>query len=164
MQWAGAELNRRHTDFQSVALPTELPTQRAGDSLYHTFSSCQAQGWHTITLPHLRNSLPEKLDAQRISPSSAIFIGFHRSDDGESDCHNKQCYCARDTNNKTNNCDTEYRTRYTVDEGTDDPVQHDFAMPVNLRTLVFGDCPQHAFASVPSGSVFPFGAFSRDFV
>ena len=25
--WAGADLNRRHTDFQSVALPTELPTQ-----------------------------------------------------------------------------------------------------------------------------------------
>ena len=24
-QWAGADLNRRHTDFQSVALPTELP-------------------------------------------------------------------------------------------------------------------------------------------
>ena len=24
--WAGADLNRRHTDFQSVALPTELPT------------------------------------------------------------------------------------------------------------------------------------------
>ena len=23
--WAGADLNRRHTDFQSVALPTELP-------------------------------------------------------------------------------------------------------------------------------------------
>jgi hypothetical protein len=25
-EWAGADLNRRHTDFQSVALPTELPT------------------------------------------------------------------------------------------------------------------------------------------
>ena len=25
MKWAGADLNRRHTDFQSVALPTELP-------------------------------------------------------------------------------------------------------------------------------------------
>ena len=24
-QWSGAESNRRHTDFQSVALPTELP-------------------------------------------------------------------------------------------------------------------------------------------
>jgi hypothetical protein len=27
-KWAGAELNRRHTDFQSVALPTELPTRK----------------------------------------------------------------------------------------------------------------------------------------
>ena len=26
-EWAGAELNRRHTDFQSVALPTELPAR-----------------------------------------------------------------------------------------------------------------------------------------
>ncbi len=24
-QWSGAELNRRHVDFQSTALPTELP-------------------------------------------------------------------------------------------------------------------------------------------
>ncbi len=27
-QWAGADLNRRHTDFQSVALPTELPARK----------------------------------------------------------------------------------------------------------------------------------------
>lgn len=30
-QWVGADLNRRHTDFQSVALPTELPTPRAAN-------------------------------------------------------------------------------------------------------------------------------------
>jgi hypothetical protein len=28
LQWAGADSNRRHTDFQSVALPTELPARR----------------------------------------------------------------------------------------------------------------------------------------
>src|SRR5258705_13401392 len=28
MKWTGAELNRRHTAFQAVALPTELPVQR----------------------------------------------------------------------------------------------------------------------------------------
>ncbi len=28
-EWVGADLNRRHTDFQSVALPTELPTRYA---------------------------------------------------------------------------------------------------------------------------------------
>ena len=27
--WAGPDLNRRHTDFQSVALPTELPALMA---------------------------------------------------------------------------------------------------------------------------------------
>jgi hypothetical protein len=29
-EWAGAELNRRHTDFQSAALPAELPTLKTG--------------------------------------------------------------------------------------------------------------------------------------
>src|SRR5687768_9742302 len=28
-KWSGAELNRRHMDFQSIALPTELPDQQA---------------------------------------------------------------------------------------------------------------------------------------
>jgi hypothetical protein len=28
MWWEGTESNRRHTDFQSVALPTELPSHR----------------------------------------------------------------------------------------------------------------------------------------
>jgi hypothetical protein len=27
-EWAGADSNRRHTDFQSVALPTELPARQ----------------------------------------------------------------------------------------------------------------------------------------
>jgi len=30
-EWAGADLNRRHTDFQSVALPTELPARKSID-------------------------------------------------------------------------------------------------------------------------------------
>ena len=30
-KWPEAELNRRHTDFQSVALPTELSGQNNGD-------------------------------------------------------------------------------------------------------------------------------------
>ena len=28
MKWAGVDLNHRHTDFQSVALPTELPARK----------------------------------------------------------------------------------------------------------------------------------------
>jgi len=31
-QWAGPELNRRHTDFQSVALPAELPTRNSNST------------------------------------------------------------------------------------------------------------------------------------
>jgi hypothetical protein len=27
-EWAGVDLNHRHTDFQSVALPTELPARK----------------------------------------------------------------------------------------------------------------------------------------
>ena len=32
-KWSGAELNRRHADFQSAALPTELPDQCGAKSL-----------------------------------------------------------------------------------------------------------------------------------
>ncbi len=32
--WDRAELNRRHTDFQSVALPTELQSQPKGWQIY----------------------------------------------------------------------------------------------------------------------------------
>ena len=28
LEWAGVDLNHRHTDFQSVALPTELPARQ----------------------------------------------------------------------------------------------------------------------------------------
>ena len=31
-QWAGAGSNRRHQDFQSCALPTELPTRKSGEN------------------------------------------------------------------------------------------------------------------------------------
>ena len=31
MKWAGVDLNHRHTDFQSVALPTELPARKAAN-------------------------------------------------------------------------------------------------------------------------------------
>ncbi len=38
-EWAEADLNRRHTDFQSVALPTELPARatrsRSENSMPH---------------------------------------------------------------------------------------------------------------------------------
>ncbi len=33
-KWDRAELNRRHTDFQSVALPTELQSQPKGWQIY----------------------------------------------------------------------------------------------------------------------------------
>src|SRR5580765_7761471 len=32
-KWVGPELNRRHMDFQSIALPTELPTRGILDSM-----------------------------------------------------------------------------------------------------------------------------------
>lgn len=33
-EWTGAESNRRHMDFQSIALPTELPVQ-----IFHNLTS-----------------------------------------------------------------------------------------------------------------------------
>ena len=39
-QWSGAGSNRRHTDFQSVALPTELP-DRTGNCVHKSTSSLQ---------------------------------------------------------------------------------------------------------------------------
>jgi hypothetical protein len=40
IEWAGVELNHRHTDFQSVALPAELPTLKVKVRLIY----CQKGG------------------------------------------------------------------------------------------------------------------------
>ncbi len=53
-KWAGAELNRRHRDFQSRALPTELPTRDSPD--YTT-----APGTFNLTEPHRMSSRTVKL-------------------------------------------------------------------------------------------------------
>jgi hypothetical protein len=37
-QWSGPELNRRHMDFQSIALPTELPDRPAAMQSGHVCS------------------------------------------------------------------------------------------------------------------------------
>ena len=34
LEWAGVDLNHRHTDFQSVALPTELPARKLETRLF----------------------------------------------------------------------------------------------------------------------------------
>ena len=36
--WSGTDLNRRHEDFQSSALPTELPDLRYREYKYSSFS------------------------------------------------------------------------------------------------------------------------------
>src|SRR5690606_28211872 len=43
-QWTGAGSNRRHTDFQSVALPTELPVQNI--SRPRGSQACEVWGSH----------------------------------------------------------------------------------------------------------------------
>ena len=45
-EWTGAGSNRRHTDFQSVALPTELPVRRASYSL----DRCGPRGHRTVSI------------------------------------------------------------------------------------------------------------------
>ena len=42
--WAGADLNRRHTDFQSVALPTELPARHHRRDRQLAPSGCEPTG------------------------------------------------------------------------------------------------------------------------
>src|SRR5437764_1971695 len=39
--WLGAESNRRHVDFQSTALPTELPSRDGADGTAVGFSLCR---------------------------------------------------------------------------------------------------------------------------
>lgn len=41
-RWAGADLNCRPTDFQSVALPTELPAQVMWSNYTSTFLNVKA--------------------------------------------------------------------------------------------------------------------------
>ncbi len=45
VRWSGRDLNPRHTDFQSVALPTELPDQGACGTVLYTalFRKTQAR-------------------------------------------------------------------------------------------------------------------------
>ena len=42
--WLGAESNRRHVDFQSTALPTELPSRDGADGV-------APWGFHYATMP-----------------------------------------------------------------------------------------------------------------
>ena len=67
MKWAGADLNRRHTDFQSVALPAELPalaSDIAKRRFYQMQSSLQVL-WrpssHIILTPPRPRSAPMHL-------------------------------------------------------------------------------------------------------
>src|SRR5207244_7316609 len=71
-KWLGAESNRRHVDFQSTALPTELPSRKGrrsrvrvarGLSLKQKTSNAQP-AWHGSHSP-LRNSAAAGGDAAR---------------------------------------------------------------------------------------------------
>src|SRR5882757_7758742 len=53
--WLGAESNRRHVDFQSTALPTELPS-RFGHERRRPFSACQILLWSTTNKEKPYNS------------------------------------------------------------------------------------------------------------
>src|SRR5712691_380068 len=54
-EWPGAELNRRHRDFQSRALPTELPGPRRRS----TFLSRFVPGGQTASGAHVADALRE---------------------------------------------------------------------------------------------------------
>ena len=48
LRWSGADLNRRHTDFQSVALPPELPDRKRARNIRSLFFGSQQ---HHARLP-----------------------------------------------------------------------------------------------------------------
>ena len=61
MWWAGVESNRRHKDFQSFALPTELPAHRCG--LARNLHWYRSKGAHATGLAlQLRDSRLDEID------------------------------------------------------------------------------------------------------
>ena len=50
-KWARAESNRRHQDFQSCALPTELPALRRNATLGEPETACKVIGQSAIESP-----------------------------------------------------------------------------------------------------------------
>jgi hypothetical protein len=63
-EWAGAELNRRHVDFQSTALPPELPTRTALSFLILTTSYIYVKSFSS-----------KKLDGKEVSYKPCRSIG-----------------------------------------------------------------------------------------
>ena len=74
--WPGAESNHRHADFQSAALPTELPGQRS-PQLYTIFDLCQStrkfKSWRTRPIAW-RPACRCRIDAD-ISSADVALVG-----------------------------------------------------------------------------------------
>ena len=67
-EWAGAESNRRHQDFQSCALPTELPARRRNATVGEPERACK-----------LLSRYPPKTQ-QRLSQTDTVnphWVGHH---------------------------------------------------------------------------------------
>jgi hypothetical protein len=71
--WLGAESNRRHVDFQSTALPTELPS-RFGHERRRLFSACQILLWSTTKKEAVTTVRYRRLNALLLNE----FIQEHR--------------------------------------------------------------------------------------
>src|SRR5205823_9097341 len=79
--WLGPESNRRHADFQSAALPTELPSREEAHlsrkpptlnttSRFKTFVAIRSRVATTS------NTAPAKFQSRRIVPNAASSIGY----------------------------------------------------------------------------------------
>jgi hypothetical protein len=74
-QWTGGELNSRHTDFQSVALPTELPVREAA------LGCCLGGQWGAPAAGGGRINLTTRPPASKTWPAGAIQVS-HKTADG----------------------------------------------------------------------------------
>src|ERR1051325_7152133 len=69
--WLGPELNRRHADFQSAALPTELPSQRKGHNRTNRLTLWQG-GFLRVGFARRRAQLRPSLDALDLRPLAGL--------------------------------------------------------------------------------------------
>jgi hypothetical protein len=78
--WAGTGLNRRHQDFQSCALPTELPAQSRPKRIPDAPSGCPRS---PSRLRHVWPAPPGMLEGQqaRLEPEAWIHFVARREDD-----------------------------------------------------------------------------------
>ena len=74
-QWAEPDLNRRHTDFQSVALPTELPAPTPCPMKLARYKPAPARCQHLLAKRSIGEKRHESVGSARPKRSSGTLAG-----------------------------------------------------------------------------------------